>query len=218
MCYILKVKKSSYYASFKKADSKTSLRKKEISQEILQIYEEHNGIYDTPKIHALLLRKGINCSLKLVQRIMKFLNIKSIIRKRFKPQNSKTCKEPLAENLLEQNFTIKTVGEKIVGDITYIKTSDYGWCYLASFLDLHINEIIGWDFSAQMTTELVLNALAKENVKRSIKNSIFHTDRRSQYTSNIYSDTVISVFCNFFYITINTLPYYFHNKRLYPHL
>lgn len=193
MCYILKVKRSSYYASFKKVESKTSLRKKEISQEILQIYEEHNGIYGAPKIHALLLRKGINCSLKLVQRIMKFLNIKSIIRKRFKPQSSKTCKEPLAGNLLEQNFTTKTIGEKIVGDITYIKTSDYGWCYLASFLDLHTNEIIGWDFSAQMTTELVLNALAKANVKRPIKNSIVHTDRGSQYTSNIYSDTVTSL-------------------------
>lgn len=118
MCSILKVKRSSYYASFKKVESKTSLRKKEISQYIFQIYEKHNGIYGAPKIHAILLRNGINCSLKLVQRIMKILNIKSIIRKKFKPQNSKTHKEPLAENLLEQNFTAETVGEKIVGDIT----------------------------------------------------------------------------------------------------
>ena len=193
MCSILKVKRSSYYASFKKVESKTSLRKKEISQHILQIYKEHNGVYGAPKIHAVLLRKDINCSLKLVQRIMKNFDIKSVIRKKFKPQNSRTYKEPLAGNLLEQNFTTRTVSEKIVGDITYIKTSDYGWCYLASFLDLHTNEIIGWDFSTQMTTELVLSALNKANVKRPIKNSIIHTDRGSQYTSNIYSDTVISL-------------------------
>lgn len=124
---------------------------------------------------------------------MKNLDIKSVIRKKFKPQNSKTCKELLAGNLLKQNFTTETVGEKIVGDITCIKAPDYGWYYLASFLDLHTNEIIGWDFSTQMATKLVLNALAKANVKRPIKNSIIHSDCGSQYTSNIYSDTVISL-------------------------
>lgn len=56
--------------------------------------------------------------------------------------------------------------------------------------DLYTNEIIGWDFSIQMTTELVLNTLAKANINRS---SIIHTDRGSQYTSNIYSETVISL-------------------------
>lgn len=35
----------------------------------------------------------------------------------------------MAGNLLELNFTTETIGEKIVGDITYIKTSDYGWCF-----------------------------------------------------------------------------------------
>lgn len=169
------------------------MRKKEISQYLFQIYEEHNGVYGEPKIYAILLRNDINCSLKLVQGIMKILNIKSIIRKKFKPQNSKLHKEPIAGNLLEQNFTTETVGEKIVGDITYIKTSYYDCYYLASFLDLHTNEIIGWDFSTQMTIELVLNDSAKANINRSIKDSIIHTDCGSQYTSNIYSETVISL-------------------------
>lgn len=55
---------------------------------------------------------------------MQKLEIKSIILKKFKAQNTKNRKEELAGNLLDQNFKTKKIIEKIVGDITYIYTSD----------------------------------------------------------------------------------------------
>ncbi|MGL5124461.1 MAG: DDE-type integrase/transposase/recombinase [Fusobacteriaceae bacterium] len=73
--------------------------------------------------------------------------------------------------------------EKIVEDIAYIKTKDFRWCYLASFLDLHISEIIGWEFSQNMTTELVLKALKKANGTKELSGAIIHTDQGSQYTN-----------------------------------
>ncbi|MGL5124460.1 MAG: IS3 family transposase [Fusobacteriaceae bacterium] len=48
---------------------------------ISKIYEMHNKIYGAPKIHASLERLEIKCSLKLVQKIMEKLEIKSIVRK-----------------------------------------------------------------------------------------------------------------------------------------
>lgn len=190
ICTTLKISRSTYYAKLNKKVSKATVRGERLTQEVFKVYEEHNKIYGAPKIHAVLNKLNFNCSLKLVQRIMKKLEIKSIIVKKYKAQNTKNRKEALAGNLLEQNFKTKRIVEKIVGDITYIYTSDYGWCYLASFLDLHTKEIIGWDFSTKMTTEIVLKALENANTKRKISGAIIHTDQGSQYTSSIYSDRV----------------------------
>lgn len=81
----------------------------------------------------------------------------------------------IAPNLLEHNFTVENINKKIVGDITYINTSDSGWCYLASFLDLHNNEICGWEFSKNMITDIVIKALKKlvSDVKKSYQKQLF---------------------------------------------
>lgn len=190
MCSIFKVTRSSYYASQNKIETMTQVRNKELTQKVLETYKEYNEIYGAPKIHATISKFNIKCSLKLIQRIMKKLRIKSVTRAKYNPQTSKPLKNPLAENLLEQNFITKKIAEKIFGDITYIKTKDYGWCYLASFLDLHTNEILGWEFSPKMTTDLVLRALEKAKNTRKLSGAIIHTDQGSRYTSSLYSEKV----------------------------
>ncbi len=50
---------------------------------------------------------------------------------------------PVAENLLNREFTAKKPGQKWVSDITYIPT-DEGWLYLTTVLDLADREVIGW--------------------------------------------------------------------------
>ena len=188
---MFKVTRSSYYANLNKKESKTTIRNKKLSQAVLETYQENNKIYGAPKIHAILTKRlNLQCSLKLVQKIMQKLNVSSIITKKFNPQKATNHREPIAGNLLEQNFTTVKKLEKIVGDITYIKTSDFGWCYLATFLDLHTNEIIGWDFSTKMTTDLVLNALDQVSLKNNLSGAIIHTDQGSQYTSKLYSSKV----------------------------
>ena len=66
---------------------------------------------------------------------MKSEGIKSIVFKKYKHQNSKPNPAP-AGNILSREFEAKGLGEKIVGDITYIKTEKDGWCYLALFVFL----------------------------------------------------------------------------------
>lgn len=199
MCTIFKINRSSYYANFTKKTTKTATRHTRLSQAVLETYESHNKIYGAPKIHETLKKMDIICSLKLIQKIMKELQIKSVTRKKYRPQTSKNLKEPLAGNLLEQNFKTESILEKIVGDITYIQTKDYGWCYLASFLDLHTNEIIGWEFSTKMTTELVLSALEKVSNKYKLTGAVIHSDQGSQYTSKLYTDRVLSLGCKLSY-------------------
>lgn len=54
-------------------------------------------------------------------------------------------------------------------------------------------EIIDWEFSPKMTADLVLSALNKAVIKQNISGAIIHTDQGSQYTSKIYTNTILSL-------------------------
>ncbi len=108
---------------------------------------------------------------------MKEQGIGSITVKKFKPHRcGKVQEETAGPNILDQDFNVEKINEKIVGDITYIHTNKDGWCYLSSFMDLYNNEIIGWSFSKTITTELVLDSLKKASLKRrNMKGALMHT-------------------------------------------
>jgi len=76
-----------------------------------------------------------------------------------------------------------------LADITYIHTIHDGWCYLASVLDCHTKQIVGYKFGRKMTVDLVLeafdNAVAAQNPAPGL---IVHTDLGSQYTSEAFGD------------------------------
>jgi len=45
-----------------------------------------------------------------------------------------------------------------VADFTYVWTTE-GWLYVAAVLDLYSRKVVGWSMSAQMTAQLVTDAL-----------------------------------------------------------
>src|SRR5690625_4113565 len=118
---------------------------------------------------------------------MKEAGIRSITMKKFCPTPSKE-KVVERENILERDFSTKTINEKWVGDITYINTLRHGWCYLASVMDLHTKKIVGYSFASTMTNELMIKAL--ENAYHTQKPSeglIFHSDLSTQYASDEFA-------------------------------
>jgi len=113
---------------------------------------------------------------------MKEEGLQPIVMKKYRASIKKLKIVEDLKNELNQNFESKRYGEKIVGDITYIKTKDKGWCYLTSYMDLYNNEILSWNFGMRMDLNLVISALEKIPPKL-LKGNIVHTDRGSQYTS-----------------------------------
>lgn len=111
MCEVLKVSRSSFYKYLNKTESKRSVENKMYEEEILKIYKDSKGRYGAPKIHKVLREeRGHAISLKRVQRIMKKLNIKSIIIKKFRPHSSKS-KIEAKENVLKRDFSTTTINE-----------------------------------------------------------------------------------------------------------
>jgi putative transposase len=76
------------------------------------------------------------------------------------------------------------------GDITYIQTVE-GWLYLAVLIDLYSRAVVGWAMSERMPSQLVNVALLMVNWKRkSSKGLMVHSDRGSQYASDLYQKTI----------------------------
>ena len=142
------------------------------------------------EFHYILSTEGFTVSLKRVQRKMSELGLYAITVKKYKPHSNKKVKDDL-ENVLKRDFTTTSINQKWVGDITYIHTTQDGWCYLASVLDLYSKKIIGYAFGKKMTDDLVIKALKRayynQNPHKDNK-LIFHSDLGSQYTSNDLKD------------------------------
>lgn len=179
------ISRSSYYEKKSRKTSKREKENEELKLEIRRIWELSHKRYGSPKIKEELKKEGKIICEKRVQKLMREEGMKSIVLRKYKPLMKKSEEVEGLKNELERDFESEKARGKIVGDITYIKTKDKGWCYLASYMDLFNREIIGWDFSEKMELEVVLNALGKIPEK-DLKGSIIHTDRGSQYTSIDY--------------------------------
>ena len=192
MCKALKVSKSGYYDWLNRKPSARQINNQEALKLIKQIYEESKGRYGSPKITQELRKSGIQISRPRVARIMKAANIKSIVHKKFKVVTTDSNHNyPVAENLLNRNFTLSTIGKAWVSDITYIKTLE-GWLYLTVILDLADRKVIGWALSQTMKACDTIIAAWKMAIKNRpiITELIFHSDRGVQYACYEFRDVL----------------------------
>lgn len=126
------------------------------------------------------------CGRKRVYRLMKTNGISSRRPRKFKATTNSKHNLPVADNLLNQNFSVDKPNKVWVSDITYIRT-DEGWDYLATVKDLFSKEIVGWAVASTMTRDLAINALdAAIKKQRPPAGLIHHSDRGVQYCSKDY--------------------------------
>lgn len=182
---LLDISRSSYYRYKNRKISKRSLEEQMLKEEIREIWLLNEKKYGSPKIQGELRKKGMRVSERRIQKLMKEMGIKSVVIQKYKYKASVPSEQEGLENKLNRDFKSTKSYEKIVGDITYIRTKDKGWCYLASYMDLYNNEILSYEFGEKMEEELVLKSLFKLPLKK-LKGSIIHTDRGSQYTAKNY--------------------------------
>lgn len=158
MCNLFQVSRSSYYAFKSHQPSQRNQENKLLKKRIMISYLASSKRYGTPKIHKDLLEKGQQISEKRVQKLMTELNIRSIVRKKYRPVSLSNQEAKEYPNLLKRDFSTDKINQKWVTDVTYIYTLSDGWCY-SSILDLHSRIIIAWRLYRQMETRLVLETL-----------------------------------------------------------
>src|SRR5213076_3464026 len=79
-------------------------------------------------------------------------------------------------DLIRRDFTAAAPGQRLVGDITYLRTGE-GWLYLATVIDLATRMVTGWQLADHMRTSLVTGALDMAMTHGHAQiGVIFHTD------------------------------------------
>ena len=191
MCKVIKVDKSSYYY-WVKAGCVIKKVDKQLNELIKSIFIQGRYNYGTRRIADKLKEVyGLIVSRKRISSIMKDLNIKVNIKRRFKNTTDSNHNLPIAPNILNRDFYASYPNEKWVGDITYISTGE-GWLYLATVIDLYSRKIVGWSMDDTMKVSLVNDALNMAIEQRNPPAGLlWHTDRGSQYASYIHKDLLL---------------------------
>jgi putative transposase len=186
LCEQLEVSRAGYYAWLGRPVSKRRCRDAGLGAQVAQIHVGKRRTYGSLRVHDELKKRGERVSRRRVARIMRERGIVPKRARRFRVTTDSSHAHPVAPNVLNRNFTTTAPDLAWVGDITYIWTRQ-GWLYLAVLLDLFSRRVVGWAMSEQMTTELVLDALAMAVAqRRPPRGLVQHTDRGSQYASAAY--------------------------------
>jgi putative transposase len=85
-------------------------------------------------------------------------------------------------DLIGRDFTAPAPGQRLVGDITYLRTGQ-GWLCLATVIDLATKMVTGWQLADHLRTSLVTDALAMAITHGQTQpGAILHRDKGAQYT------------------------------------
>ncbi len=195
MCRVLAVSRSGYYEWLSRKDSPRKLANKALKNRIKVIYAASYKTYGSPRITEELRDQGVRCSEKRVARLMKEEKIKSIHHKRlYKPMTTQSDhQEPIAENVINQDFSAAAPNQKWGCDITYVPTAE-GWLYLAVVLDFFSRKIVGFAASESPDTDLICKALITAAGRNQLPPElIHHSDRGVQYASFRYRQLLKSM-------------------------
>ena len=182
--------RSGFYGWQKRGQLSTFIKKQSICDKIKEIFTNSHKTYGSPRIYEELRELGFHVSENTVAKYMTELGLDARLKKKFRVVTTDSNHaSPIADRLLkvEDHQTLPTAsGEVLAGDITYLKLGNE-YLYLAVVLDLYSRAVVGWSMQRNLQTKLVLDALeaAMDKVGPDAQ-VIFHSDRGSQYASEVY--------------------------------
>ena len=183
MCRLLGVPRSSFYAWRHRAETATAARRRELAIEVRRVFTEGRGAYGCRRVAAQLNRDGHPCSVGLVADLMRELGLRACQPRAYKLTTVPGQEPVTSPDLIGRDFTAPAPGQRLVGDITYLRTGE-GWLYLATVIDLATKMVTGWQLATHMRTSLVTDALQMAITHGHVQpGAIFHSDKGAQYTS-----------------------------------
>ena len=188
ICRVLRVTRSGFYAWLKRKPSKRQQRQEELLAKIRVAHAQNRELYGSPRVHRALLIDGELVSRNTVAKLMRQAKIRAKSRRRYVPRTTdSTHAKPIADNVLDRDFTAESVNRKWVADITYVPTAQ-GWLYLAGVLDCFSRKLVGWAMADHVETDLVADALKMALQQRGPDGQklLHHSDRGVQYASDDY--------------------------------
>lgn len=187
MIQLAEIKRATYYYWLGKLDRPD--KDADLKALITAIYHEHKGRYGYRRITNELHNQGHTVNHKKVQRIMRELGLKSIVRmKKYRSYKGNVGK--IAPNVLDRDFNATKPNEKWVTDITEIHLFGQK-LYLSPMLDLFNGEIITFTIESRPVYSLVSCMLDKAFERLNDKdNLLIHSDQGWHYQMSQYQQAL----------------------------
>jgi putative transposase len=198
VCRVLELSRSGYYAWLKRPNSRRAVENDDLIATMKAIHRDSRGTYGEPRIRAKLRELGKSCGKSRIESLMKKAKISGLTKKRYRIKTTDSNHDgPIAPRLFQTEDVIthpRSPNQVWVSDITYVPTAE-GFLFLGTFIDLYTRKVVGFDIQDHMRTELLLNALEmalgrQELIKGEL---IAHSDRGSQYASDVYRSKLDSL-------------------------
>ena len=157
----------------------------QISQEIKRVYEENYSVYGARKVWRQLLREGFSVARCTVERLMKTIGLRGVLRGKV-IRTTSSRKTAAAADLVNRQFVAERPNQLWCADFTYVSTWQ-GFAYVAFIIDVFAGTIVGWRVSSSMEAKFVLDALEQALWARRPSGTIHHSDKGSQYVSLAYT-------------------------------
>ncbi len=187
LCRALEVSSSGFYAWCRRPESAHAQRDRQLRVVIRASHEGSRGRYGSPRVHEDLIDAGERVSRKRVMRLMQAEGLQGRMRRRYRHTTMSEHDQPVATNVLAQQFVADAPNQRWVADTTEFVVGGSGTRYLAAVLDLYSRFLVGWALSAVNDRHLVITALEMAlQRRRPAAGLLHHSDQGSPYASADY--------------------------------
>jgi transposase InsO family protein len=189
-CRALGVSESWFYKWRNRRPSARDLRRSSLDAAVKGFFDVSGGTYGSPRILVDLREAEWTISKKTVEASMRRQDLVARPKKRRRGLTKADKGKRPAPDLLGRDFTADRPNQKWCGDFKQIDT-DEGPIFLGSCLDLFARRMLGFALSDHHpTTDLATAAINMAVAVRGgdVTGVIFHADRGSQYTSDVFAD------------------------------
>jgi transposase InsO family protein len=181
------VSPSGFYAWRTRPESTRAQEDRRLKVLVHASFTGGRGYYGSPRIYDDFVEWHEPISRKRIIRLMQEEGLTARVRKRYKGTTMSDHDQPVADNLLQQEFTAERPNQRWVGDTSELRIGENGKAYLAVVLDLFSRFVVGWAVSAVNDRHLTIKALDMA-VKRRCPAAglLHHSDQGSTYASEDY--------------------------------
>ena len=185
MCDALGVSRSGFFAWLSRPPSARSRSDEVVGATVRRSFLMSDRTYGARRVWRDVLEDGFSCGLHRIERLMREQALRARPRRRRLPSDASERQiAAVASNVLDSDFGAPAPNQKWVADFTYIWTAE-GWLYVAAVIDLFSRRVVGWSMKADMTSQLVTDALMMALWRRGRPRELLHhSDQGSQYTSD----------------------------------
>jgi putative transposase len=191
-CRALDVSESWFYKWRDRQPTPAQQRRAELDAKVREIFDDSGGnpgTYGSPRVHAELRDQGWRVTEKTVAASMSRQHLVARSKKRFRCLTRPDKRAVPFPDLVRRDFSAPAPDLKWCGDMTEIPTLE-GKLYLADVEDLFSRRVVGFAISEHPDAELAKAALQTAVAVRggSVAGVIFHTDRGSTYTADLFTE------------------------------